>query len=329
MFLKAVLAVTKEKRFRLPSSDAEHALRIASSLVTWCESPTNQDALAQFAQSLIAQLRSCFCSENTKSFQKQKERMWGSFHEFRTSKAFNETWCKFLLATTGLQPSPAFIQFVTSSIFSEIVRIKYPIVDVCDRESSLGRTRSELAKCPLTYEESNALHYVAGYVCRKVKYQLDHQKRVDMSACVNEVIAPAQHDYDDNDDQSPDYWTNLVGRGGLCHVSDELYQLFILVEEMVRGQLTFMAAKNLSDDFKQTLITEICQNHDIQHEWQKMTADFSHHISSLVLNEIVSLYVTIRGYAFASSCLEMFKQTQKKILQKKKALRIELQSSEQ
>ena len=121
--------------------------------------------------------------------------MWGLFHGFHTSKAFNETWCKFLLATIGLQPSPAFIQFVTSSIFSEIVRIKYPIVDVCDHES-LGRTRNELAKCPLTYEESNALLYVAGYVCRKVKYQLDHQKRADMSACVNEVIAPAQHDYE-------------------------------------------------------------------------------------------------------------------------------------
>ena len=66
-------------------------------------------------------------------------------------------------------------------------------------------------------------------------------KRADVSACVNEVITPALHDHDD-DDLSLDYWTNLVGRGGLCHVSDEL---FILVEEVVRGHLTFMAAKTL------------------------------------------------------------------------------------
>ena len=40
-----------------------------------------------------------------------------------------------------------------------------------------------------------------------------------------------------------------------------------------------------------------------------------------VLKMMVELYVTIRGFAFASSCIELYKVAHKKKLQKSKALR--------
>lgn len=51
-------------------------------------------------------------------------------------------------------------------------------------------------------------------------------------------------------------------------------------------------------------------------------------VSSFLLKEIVELYVTVRGQAFVSSCMELYKQAHKKTVQKKRALRKELCSSD-
>ena len=44
----------------------------------------------------------------------------------------------------------------------------------------------------------------------------------------------------------------------------------------------------------------------------------------LLLKYMVELYVTLRGFAFASSCLEMYKQSQKTTITKQKALQKKL-----
>ena len=48
----------------------------------------------------------------------------------------------------------------------------------------------------------------------------------------------------------------------------------------------------------------------------------------LLLKHIVELYVTVRGFAFASSCVELYKQAQKTTFAKKKALRKTLNETE-
>ena len=42
---------------------------------------------------------------------------------------------------------------------------------------------------------------------------------------------------------------------------------------------------------------------------------------------MVDLYVTIRGFAFAETCLEMYKQAKETTISKKKALRKEIVSN--
>ena len=49
--------------------------------------------------------------------------------------------------------------------------------------------------------------------------------------------------------------------------------------------------------------------------------------SNELLHMIVELYVTIRGFSFASSIVEMYKKRSKKVLQKGKGLRKELFTS--
>ena len=46
-----------------------------------------------------------------------------------------------------------------------------------------------------------------------------------------------------------------------------------------------------------------------------------------ILQMIVKLYITIRGFSFASSCVQLFKKANKRTLQKGKEIRKELFTS--
>ena len=60
----------------------------------------------------------------------------------------------------------------------------------------------------------------------------------------------------------------------------------------------------------------------LQHHWAQMLSTTHHkNIRLMLLQRIVHLYVTIRGFAFANSCLELYKQRHSTRIQKSKALR--------
>ena len=46
-----------------------------------------------------------------------------------------------------------------------------------------------------------------------------------------------------------------------------------------------------------------------------------HDIGKMILQRLIELYITVRGFGFASSCLEMYKQHHHKKTQKSKSLR--------
>ena len=72
---------------------------------------------------------------------------------------------------------------------------------------------------------------------------------------------------------------------------------------------------------KEVITEMILRSNDVQFAWSLIGADYGDDICSDVLQRIVNMYVAIRRFAFASSCLELYKQANKK---KKRALRSEL-----
>ena len=71
------------------------------------------------------------------------------------------------------------------------------------------------------------------------------------------------------------------------------------------------------------LESSILQNEEVLFQWCILARD-TDGVATTLLEKIVELYVTIRGFAFANSCLELYKEAHKKTLQRKKALRREL-----
>ena len=55
-----------------------------------------------------------------------------------------------------------------------------------------------------------------------------------------------------------------------------------------------------------------------------LTAESEDEDAQVVLEMLINLWITIRGFSFAGSWLEMYKQEKKKGLQRSKALRKEI-----
>ena len=153
-------------------------------------------------------------------------------------------------------------------------------------------------------------------MCRKVR----DRPSVSNSPLKEEVeIAIIGLAGDEMDEEGTEEWTNKVDRGGLWHVNDDVYSLFLLMEFEAKDIF-----KMTKEGVGKRLSEAIRESSDVQLKWWLLSSDTDDQVGSLILNNMIDLYVTIRGFAFASGCIELFKQSQKASLQKKTALRKEL-----
>ncbi len=88
------------------------------------------------------------------------------------SDVFTGEWDRFFQESVHTRAQPKLYQYLSLRlIFKELVKKQYAVCsDSCEVEPS-----------PLTWEEENVLHYVGGYVCRKVhckikKLSLEHKE---------------------------------------------------------------------------------------------------------------------------------------------------------
>ena len=73
---------------------------------------------------------------------------------------------------------------------------------------------------------------------------------------------------------------------------------------------------NLRDKVKESVL----QDESVQFHWCMLTTDIEDK-AKLLLTMLVDLFVTVRGFSFTKSFMEMYKQAIKKSTQKSKALR--------
>ena len=76
-------------------------------------------------------------------------------------------------------------------------------------------------------------------------------------------------------------------------------------------------------DFKKT-VRAISTNEDVLFFWSMLATEWEESESEALLPMIVDLWVTLRGFSFASSWMEKYKLAKKKTLQKSKGVRKQL-----
>ena len=207
-----------EPRFQFDTPAARRAYKLASVFVE--KSTAFPECIIDFAGVLEEELNTCFITTHRTKHLKQ-EKMWGEYHKLRTSKDFAAKWELFLshLENTEMPPCAAFIQHITHEVFKKMIQVEYPLPAPTNKALPL-----------LTDIEVNALRYVAGYVCRTL-----HDRLKSSNVGGKEVMVIYLSDLNGSDRSGE--WINAINRGGLWQVNEEVFQTFMIIEEIVREEL--------------------------------------------------------------------------------------------
>ena len=115
-----------------------------------------------------------------------------------------------------------------------------------------------------------------------------------------------------------DDWTFISDRGGLIHINDMTYMVFLTMELEIRKSLADITTiTNFKDKATANILSK-----DLQQCWSNVSQDWKKETDSEVLLQlIVEQYITVRGFSAVGAFIEKYKQGHQRTVQKKKALR--------
>eukprot|EP00731_Ephydatia_muelleri_P023298 Em0015g881a len=309
--LKSVKALLDDKAFLMPSASATSALKMAQDLMKWM--PSNDVKVKAFQNDIVELLRGCIkpiklLTSSKKTCTRRRVKMWSSYHVVRTSQDYVDKWMAFLRDSSTLpatQLCPVFFQYVGNQIFRQLVRDECGFSLEC---SNLGTTEQ------LTYEELNALRYTAGYVPRALQKKLfKHPRQKDLQLYLNELISDGSEAVTDFSDD----WLTAVNRGGLIVVNNMAFELFHTMECEFRHNIQ---PTGIVDN----AVELILNNEDVLFLWSIISNSWDQDCSSELLERMVKLWITLRGFSLCGALMEQYKVTNKITTQKSKAMRKEL-----
>ena len=299
----------------LDSDRTRAALKTAEEMKLWIEQHKQEGSF--FQQQIPRHFNKClqFGVDTTV----RREKMLGKFYHLQTSKEFVNFW-KVLLREVGPDTTtdPIFFQHVAQHMFNSLLRDMYPLPD---------HTSSTSTAPAMSSEETNALRYVAGYVCAKLHQKMAKSPR-DRCLCSGiEDMMEDEEEEDYEDDEDSKGWIDIIDRGGLFRVSNMVYALFLSIEMVVRTYFQVKRVAELRQGMIGELETAATNDEDVQLHWSTVGVELPEADREALLSKIVNIYVTLRGFSFAATYLELYKQWTKQSLQKKRALRAKVGDS--
>ena len=110
----------------------------------------------------------------------------------------------------------------------------------------------------------------------------------------------------------------IINRGVLTQINNITYELFVSMEYELRKHLSKQVPN--FDAVQQAII----RNEDVQFLWSILSADWEDKTVSTLLQIVISEWVKIHGFSYASCWIEKYKSTQRKTLQMSKGVRKQL-----
>ena len=283
--INALHKVLEDETFDFASQPAKIAREAAVLLLDWVKMPENFPMIANFSLTIHEQFKRCLKHLNIGSINRHK--LWRSFFCVRSSEEFTKLWKDFL-SKANVNETPTLYQHLTTLMFNEEVT-----------KAIKMETKSPHAIEPLNDNEKNALRYTAGYICRHLRKQLEcssHEMKEELVLCLMEMTTKKDPTALNTDEE----WTVRVDRGGLWYVKNTTYLLFVAIEEEVRRCLKQLLT---GSGLKSAIIKRTVESDDVTFYWLICQADFDvgdDETYKLLLNKIVELFVTMRGFFYAS-----------------------------
>ena len=289
-------------------------METAKKLLSWCVDAANLSTMTSFTFELLKRLNGCITSSCRRKVSHAKclEKIWGTFHQERCSKSFKSLWEEFLVMSINCNDAdPIFYQYITDYIFEMALKEKFPIKE----KEACAETQETLS-----YEEENSLRFIAGYLLRAIEKKIKHSSllmKKDILVCILDLLEDDDEPYDESSD-----WVKLRDRGGLNHVSNNMFMLLYNMELEVKAYIA-SNTKQPADRFnlKDVLSKKLQSNVDIEYYWELVSENWGEKESSTLLSLIIDHWITVRGFAYASTWMEMYKNATKKKVQKSKGIR--------
>ena len=294
--------------FTLPSVNASSARVSAFTALQWCNAHLENQEVLEFAKDICIELDNCIIkSRKYMASTKKYEMMWGYFHQLRTQENFIEKWQIFFVVTTGKKANSIIIQFLVDRIFKATISIRFTSQTVTP-----GCCNGDVV---LTHDEENALWYAAGYIPKCLRDRLKHSSHPLKRELMWRLLDLTDETDDTADDESED-WINMIDRGGLTHVTNKTYTLIQSMEMALRRCLCIIKVK-----FKEKVMENILKDENVLFNWLMISGEWESEEAETLFKMIIELWVTIRGFSFASSWVEKYKLAHHQSIQKSKGIR--------
>jgi hypothetical protein len=230
--------------------------------------------------------------------------VWSAFHKLRLEQDIQHAWKSFV--TTDLPSSSHNECELTFQILLDRLLKKI----ISDKANLIKKPTISSAR-PLTYVESNGIRYMAGYVAVKLlkKYNrrskrkdVDHKYKLFVKV-LNQMKAINQMGEPDSPLEYSTMWLEVIDRGGLYHINDDVFHLIESIEMVVREHFNFKSVEMYvpQTDLSKQVHDQVFATHDVVTCWEKVAGYIPpkyEKYSVELLSEIVDLWITIRGHSF-------------------------------
>lgn len=269
----------------------------------------------KFCSELMAVIRHCFANFERVRPHLAKVRAHRDFHSSRLH-AIPGIWRCVAAGLRMQEVEPLHLQAVSQQLFGKYMK------------GVLKKFDPVQPPICLHADEENAVRYASGYVAMKLLKKIEKMA----GRRAREYRECLSHMANTGDDTSfygyTLQWITSVNRGGLFVVNETSYHFFksleVKTQELLPQHLTGTASTSKDD-----LIKRIVDDDSVQSQWSGVAVDIrEEEAANDLLQMVVDMWVTMRGFAATSVWMEEYKRAKNKTVQKAKSLRKQLQTSE-
>ncbi len=264
---------------------------------------------------LLTQLGSCLYAGKKHRLPSLAEAaVWTAFQRMRNGEEIMGEWKKYIEASS---PQAEEADFTLQLILDRGLKKM-----LSNAAESMNTTTEVASNQALTQVQSNAIRYMAGYVAVKLlkkyrhtykneKVQLKHKLFVQT---LEKMRAYQQPGDPDTISQYSTVWIELIDRGGLYEINDDVFKLFESIEMVVRRHLNITTFDHTAD-INSAIRDDVFRSKNIMELWEDIASVFPsmyEQYSVELFTRILNLWTSIRGHSFAKGWTMNFERKYKK-----------------
>ena len=314
----AFSVVIEDGTFTSASKRSKTALHEANLLISKTVEDSFSVPFDSFARKLLALLESlvgsCCDTVGSEFAVIRREKLWTAYHQKRTSEIV-AIW-EELFDAIHQHLDPLVYQAVTQKLFENI------IARIAPASSSSSSSSSDKLKF-ISSDEECIVRYAAGYVPYALIRKYEKHPTQHSVSCIECLCNMAVQGEDSDFLEYTRAWITQVDRGGLFELNDTAYCLFKEIELETRTSLpSHLQRRIITSSNKQSLISSVMKSRSVQKHWFNLCTDMDDtNSATMLLKEIVELWLTIRGNSIAGQWLEIYKNCTAKTTKCKARLR--------